>query len=411
MTTAAIFLWTLLSVHGCSALLPPLAAPHNVSVVALNTNYTLTWDWEQDPAHPQGQEVTFTTQYISKFKLSRPRGASWLTACKETRGRSCDLTRFRLHHLGLYRLQVRASREGRHSNWTGRDFCPDQDAALGPPGQVVLTPAGSLLDLHIKDPVTSFNSSMRDLVPELFYLISYWEGPAHLQEWLQSSPQQRPPLAPPAGGVMVLNSSSNLVTLPGLRSWTWYCVSVRSVASFHSKISSGTAPLCRKTEGTTSWWIIFCFFLGSLLFFFLLALLLVFGLYRSYRKLKVTCFPPDQLPSHFLKHLRGPPGGGVPHLVSPDSESELLSNMSVLEVHHHLPEAGTLPPAGLEQDCSGSSSSGSSSSRDSGVFSTGGSSHLQHHQQQQQQQLKMWDAAALKLGGVAPDEGVVDVSV
>lgn len=55
--------------------------------------------------------------------------------------------------------------------------------------------------------------------------------------------------------------------------------------------------------------------------------------------------------------------------------------------------------------CSGSSSS---SSRDSGVFSTGGSSHLQ---QQQQQQLKMWDAAALKLGVVAPDEGVVDVSV
>lgn len=34
-------------------------------MVALNTNYTLTWDWEQDPAHPQGQEVTFTTQYIS----------------------------------------------------------------------------------------------------------------------------------------------------------------------------------------------------------------------------------------------------------------------------------------------------------------------------------------------------------
>lgn len=56
------------------------------------------------------------------------------------------------------------------------------------------------------------------------------------------------------------------------------------------------------------------------------------------------------------------------------------------------------------------SSSSSNSSRDSGVFSTGGSSQLQQHQQHQQQ-LKMWDTAALKLGDVALDEGVVDVSV
>lgn len=141
---------------------------------------------------------------------------------------------------------------------------------------MLLTPAGSLLDLHIRDPQTNFNSSMRELLPELYYRITYWEAPAHLQVagaaaaatgcpsvcpltvrvsvppqgWLQSSPEQRPPLPPPAGGVMVLNSSSNLVTLPGLRSWTWYCASVQSVASFQSKISRSTAPLCRQTEGT-----------------------------------------------------------------------------------------------------------------------------------------------------------------
>lgn len=58
---------------------------------------------------------------------------------------------------------------------------PSSAATLGPPSQVVLSPAGSLLDLHIKDPQTSFNSSMRELLPELEYRIAYWEGPAHLQ--------------------------------------------------------------------------------------------------------------------------------------------------------------------------------------------------------------------------------------
>lgn len=64
---------------------------------------------------------------LRKFKLSRSRRPSWLTACEGFRERSCDLTRFHLHHLGLYRLQVRASSNGQHSDWTSRDFCPDQD--------------------------------------------------------------------------------------------------------------------------------------------------------------------------------------------------------------------------------------------------------------------------------------------
>lgn len=55
------------------------------------------------------------------------------------------------------------------------------------------------------------------------------------------------------------------------------------------------------SPGTTAWWIIFSFFLGSLLLFFLLVLLLFFGIYRTYRKLNVVFFPPDQLPSNFLK--------------------------------------------------------------------------------------------------------------
>lgn len=40
-----------------------LAAPQNVTVVALNTNYTLTWDWDQNAA--PSLNITFTAEYVA----------------------------------------------------------------------------------------------------------------------------------------------------------------------------------------------------------------------------------------------------------------------------------------------------------------------------------------------------------
>lgn len=40
-----------------------VAAPHNLAMVTVNTNYVLTWDWDQSAA--EGHSVTFTTQYIA----------------------------------------------------------------------------------------------------------------------------------------------------------------------------------------------------------------------------------------------------------------------------------------------------------------------------------------------------------
>ena len=41
----------------------------------------------------------------------------------------------------------------------------------------------------------------------------------------------------------------NTVTLPDLRAWTWYCVSVQSRYDFYSKTSAFTTPHCMQTEG------------------------------------------------------------------------------------------------------------------------------------------------------------------
>ncbi len=44
-----------------------------------------------------------------------------------------------------------------------------------------MSPAGGHLDVFISDPVTSTNVSMKELIPDLYYLMEYWEGSADTQ--------------------------------------------------------------------------------------------------------------------------------------------------------------------------------------------------------------------------------------
>lgn len=45
-----------------------VAAPHNLAMVTVNTNYVLTWGWDQSAA--EGHSVTFTTQYVAWVSLT-----------------------------------------------------------------------------------------------------------------------------------------------------------------------------------------------------------------------------------------------------------------------------------------------------------------------------------------------------
>ncbi|XP_076603524.1 interferon alpha/beta receptor 1b-like isoform X2 [Chaetodon auriga] len=392
-----------------------LAAPQHVTMVTLNTNYTLSWDWDQSAAGHHA--VTFTTQFVSKYKLKSKKSPNWHMACEGTSHRSCDLTEFSLHYLGIYMIRVRASVNGNHSDWVQKEFCPDKDAALGPPSKVDLQTAGSVLDVFITDPVTSTNSSMRDKLSNLYYQIVYWEGSAHTQ----------------ASGAQMLDSSANLVTLPSLKAWTWYCVRVQSRCDFYNKSSSFTSPQCMQTEGATPWWLIFLYFLGSLVVCFTIVLFALFFSYRMYKTVKATFYPSSQLPLHFKEYLCDSPSSDVPRLLTPDSESELLCDKviilpePVLEIHVPPPEAVPAPPSGLEPDSSGRHSrQDSSGSGDSGVYSTGSSSGPRQTNSGQSSagaesswqspldlvQVKMQDMVpGLKTQPLIPDEGIVDMCV
>ncbi|XP_019208370.1 interferon alpha/beta receptor 1b isoform X2 [Oreochromis niloticus] len=340
--------------------------PQNVTTKTLNTNYTLSWDWA--PGAAGTHAVTFTTQYVPRYQLrfKKKKTPNWITACNQTSHRSCDLTRFNLHYLGIFVLRVQATVDGQHSEWAQKEFCPDKEAALGPPSNVTLAPAGSDLDVVLTDPLTSNNTSMREHVPDLYYHVQYWERQADGQ----ASPHKQ------------LRINTTMVTLPGLKAWTWYCVRVQSRYDFYSKISDFTVPHCMQTEGSIPWWNIFLYFLGSLLFFFLIVLGTIYSLFRCCKTVKDVLNPSDQMPSHLKKYLCSSPGSDIPRLLTPDSESELLCEgvticppPAVLESHIPPAEELAAPPSGLEPNSSvRHSRQDSSSSGDSGVYSSGGGS-------------------------------------
>ncbi|XP_056145689.1 interleukin-10 receptor subunit beta [Lampris incognitus] len=417
MSSAAIYVFLLIWCLPARAVLvlADLAKPQNVTMITLNTQYIISWDWDQHSA--ENHTVTFTAQYMAKYRWERNL-IDWITVCERTRHTECDLTALDLHYFAIYVLRVQANTDKQDSDWVLKDFCPDKEAALGPPSKVDLSLAGSLLDVSISDALTSTNGSMKELQPMMYYRIIYWEHSADKK----------------ALRTKMVDSSANLVTLPDLKAWTWYCVSVQSVCDYYNKSSNYTAPLCLQTEGATPWWQILLYFAASLLLCFLGGLLPFYVFFQCYRILKRTMYPSIQLPVHILEYLHDfSPGSDVPRLLTPDSEPELICDRvsicpeaGLLEIHipPHF-EALTESSSGMEPDSSGRHSrQNSGDSKDSGMYSTEGGSALRQQpgskdssmgievswQDPSLEQVKMQDMGPeSRAEAVIPDEGVIDM--
>ncbi|KAJ8352562.1 hypothetical protein SKAU_G00240380 [Synaphobranchus kaupii] len=338
-------------VYKVSATLP---RPQNVTLETLNTRYVLTWAWSPELDCSENQTTTFTAQYLPKYKL-RAKKRDWSSACQKTLDVYCDFTSCDLHYLGVYVLQVQATCAGKNSEWVQLEFCPDKQANLGPPSKVEAIPGIRLLEVRISDPLTSKNTSMKEIYTELYYLIMYWKDTQNVVKEYRH-----------------LNTSINIVTLTDLEPWTVYCFRVQSRYNFYDKISSFSETQCQRTAGRTPLWQIFLWFLASLVLCFLCVLLPSYGLLRFYWLIKVTCFPSYQLPEPLQEYLYdSSPDSDRPRLLTPESEVEVCCDsldvcpLVVLpEIEVHAPADS---PSALEADPSRHSRQGSG---DSGVYST-----------------------------------------
>ncbi|XP_062391392.1 interleukin-10 receptor subunit beta [Sardina pilchardus] len=280
-------------------------APVCVRVEALNTHYVLLWDWTGAPA---GNHVTFTTQWLAKYKLRRSR-QDWEEVCVNVSEPRCDFSSAELNYLGMFVLRVRANLHTHthtlHSSWSNQTFCPDRDAALGPPSLVEVSVQGrGLLEVKLSDPVTHDNQSMKVLVPQLYY---------HIQYWKLDTPSQ----------VEVLDSVASLVTLSDLDEWTRFCVRAQIRCDFYNKTSAFTSPQCIRTQGHTPYWQVALLFLLSGALVFAAVMSFAGGFRCFFGKLMSTCFPSNQLPIHIQEYLRDT-SSDKPRLLTPESESELV---------------------------------------------------------------------------------------
>uniref|UniRef100_A0AAZ3P3X0 Fibronectin type-III domain-containing protein n=1 Tax=Oncorhynchus tshawytscha TaxID=74940 RepID=A0AAZ3P3X0_ONCTS len=311
-------------------MLAELPQPQNLTLLTLNTQYVLTWDWDQTTT---GNSVTFTVEYIAKYKMKM-----------KMKNTAVCVTHHRLTQ----------------PQWAATVHTQPQPHTA----QVELAPVGNLLDVTISDPLTSTQHSMKEHVLFLYYRILYWSR--------SDDPQGLKP--------KVLDSSNNLVTLPELEAWTWYCVMIQSRYDYYNKTSSYTEPQCMQTEGDTPYGQIFLYFLVSMMVCFLLVLLPSYTLFRFYRVLKNTFYPSIQLPVHIQEYLcDSSPGSDMPRLLTADSEAELCCDKlticpEVVLLEIHVPPPLTAPPSELEQD---SDRHICQDSRDSGICSTEGGSTQQ----------------------------------
>ncbi|XP_030642912.1 interferon alpha/beta receptor 1b [Chanos chanos] len=335
-----------------------LASPRNVAMETLNTNYVLKWDWDQETAG--NQNVTFTVEYIARFKISRKsKRHDWTPVCVNVPERHCDISEAELHYLGLWVLRVQARQGQLRSAWVEKEFCPDKDATIGPPSNVSLNLVNGFLEVMISDPLDHNNKSMKEMISHLRYVIQYWKHPSHAQK------------------PFVLEPTANIVVLPDLENWTLYCVRVQSRYDYYNKSSVFSPTQCMQTEGPTSYLVIFLYFLLSLMLCFLMVLLVSFTFYKVSKIVKTTFFPSIQLPTPIQEYLSDSPSSDLPCLLTPESEQEIFCDrLEVVESEPVLKETVVLevhiPPTGssgfpLEQDSGKHSRHGSG---DSGMYST-----------------------------------------
>ncbi|XP_024142833.1 interleukin-10 receptor subunit beta [Oryzias melastigma] len=356
----AVFLVCLLSEIRSSAAEAELPPPQDLTMLAINTNYTLRWNYAQSAAMPN--QVTFTTEFMPTFLLvNKKKPHVWRTACKESPEQTCDLTNLDLYYYTIFKLRVRASANGIHSPWAVMDFCPETDAGIGPPSSVNLAPAGSNLEVVIVDPLTSANSSMREYIKDLKYNILYWEQDGDEQALVTKT----------------ISVNSNVVALPDLKPFTWYCVKVQSYTEYDNKNSSFTSPVCMNTDGHPPCWQIILIFLAFLVIVAPLVVLLIVGSFKCSRILKSMLHP--QLPSFLLfESLRDPITSKGPQLIPANVDSEQLWDVAVCMKSPKLERLSLVkelaaPPSGQNLDTRLLRQT-SSGSTDSGVYSTGGTS-------------------------------------
>ncbi|XP_077048792.1 interferon alpha/beta receptor 1 [Agelaius phoeniceus] len=182
-----------------------LPSPNNVQVHVVNTNFTLSWDYEgTDP------RVTFSAQFQlsvpplgastgsqhwdyrdtepretfpAQFQWPEPDPTGWqeLPGCQAVAGTSCDFSSAISEYYDVHYVRVRAQAGPLVSPWSqDLQMVPEEVAQIGPPG-LELQSTNGVVKVMISPPEANQRKKMWINDLSFKYNLVFWENSSHAQ--------------------------------------------------------------------------------------------------------------------------------------------------------------------------------------------------------------------------------------
>ncbi|NWW59237.1 INAR1 protein, partial [Ifrita kowaldi] len=151
-----------------------LQSPENVQVCAVNTNFTLSWNYT-------GNEPNVT--FSAEFQWSELEEAGWqeLLGCQAVAGTRCDISSAISEYYDAHYVRVRAQAGHSVSPWSGiLEMVPDHVAQIGPPGLELQSTNGAI-KVKVSPPEANQRKKMWINDLSFKYNLVFWENSSHAQ--------------------------------------------------------------------------------------------------------------------------------------------------------------------------------------------------------------------------------------
>lgn len=148
-----------------SAGLEQLCKPQHVKIHAVNTNFTLLWNWDSQNSYG----VNFTAEYMSE-----PKNLAWQTVpgCRHVTITECSIPSQIFDCYEEYFLQVKAENGSQISFSQRVSFIPFFNSTVGPPS-LSLNATSSIIEVFVSDPEEGITGRIWD-PRDFLYIVEYW---------------------------------------------------------------------------------------------------------------------------------------------------------------------------------------------------------------------------------------------
>uniref|UniRef100_A0A8C0V8Z0 Interferon alpha/beta receptor 1-like n=2 Tax=Cyanistes caeruleus TaxID=156563 RepID=A0A8C0V8Z0_CYACU len=151
-----------------------LPSPENVQVHVVNTNFTLSWDY-----NGSNPNVTFSAEF--QWPELEDTGWQELRGCQAVLGTACDISAAISEYYDLHLVRVRAQAGPRASPWSGiLEMVPEHIGTIGPPG-LELQSTNGVIKVKVSPPEENQRKKMWINDLSFKYNLVFWENSSHAQ--------------------------------------------------------------------------------------------------------------------------------------------------------------------------------------------------------------------------------------